>query len=65
MDNLLHHSLAIEAKEDVEVWADVKDAPLVTLYVNGAESLYLELTPSESRALAALLILAAEQQEKR
>lgn len=66
---LCHHRLdTTEGRYAVEVWADgPKDGSprVVTLYVSDTnETTYLDLTPSEARALAALLVVSAERQEK-
>lgn len=74
MRKLRHHSIEIAADEyEVEVWAD-EPAPdaahVVTLFVErnrrgDVETFYVEMTPNEARALAALLIVGAEQQTKK
>lgn len=62
---LNHHRLAIAAgNTGLEVWDDENKAPLVTLY-NDEASHFVELTPNEAKALAALLIVAADSQERR
>lgn len=57
------------ARYEVEVWADTPRedaaAKVVTLYVSDRnETTYLELTPSEARALAVLLIVSSLREEK-
>jgi hypothetical protein len=69
--NLCHHSLGTVAdRYDLEVWADDPnvhtDPREVTLYVSesGGETFYVNLTPAEARALAALLVVSADRQER-
>lgn len=73
MRRLRRHSIEIAADDyEVEVWADEPapdSASFVTLFVErnrqrDTETFYVELTPNEARALAALLIVGAEQQER-
>lgn len=65
---LRHSSLATtDGRYDVQVWADVNgDTPhrSVTLYISEDLTTYVDLTLSEARALAALLVMAADQQEE-
>lgn len=70
--DLNHHRLEIPEFGDmgprspVEVWDDDDGYPCVTLMIDeDDEPAYVELTPNEARALAALLINAAEHQDRR
>ena len=68
MRKLIHHRLDRDSDQAiVEVWADEpapKGAePLVILWLD-VEVSCVDFTPTEARALAALLILAAERQER-
>lgn len=69
MRELLHHRLdRLSTQVSVEVWADDPGGPThppaVTLWFD-EEVNDIDLTPTEARALAALLILAAETQERK
>jgi hypothetical protein len=73
MKEINHHSLdlpqikALGKRPDLEVWDDTPDQgkpPHVTLYVED-ETRYINLTVLEARALAALLLNAADHQERR
>ncbi len=69
MKKLRHHRIELQnSKDNVEVWADEPEkdeSAAVTLYLDLDETSHVDLTSTEARALAALLILAAEQQEKK
>lgn len=62
---LRHHRLATtQDRYEVEVWADATDGQL-TLYIDCPEhTTWVALTPAEGRALAALLVVGADQKEK-
>ena len=65
---LLHHRLATtDDRTSIEVWADdpqTNEPRVVTLWLDDMDRNSTELTPTEARALAALLIAAAERQER-
>lgn len=67
--SLVHNTLEV-ARHRLEVWSDdpreVGEARGIILYVdrNAATTEYVDLTPAEARALAALLVVAAERQER-
>lgn len=72
MREIIHHNLdlakvtGLSRVDAVEVWADAPDkdqATHIVLYQGFEHS--IDLLPSEARALAALLIVAAETQERR
>ena len=66
---LIHHRLDRRSEDTmIEVWADdPRGEPpperVVVLWFDG-EVYAVDLTPAEARALAALLVLAAETQER-
>ena len=77
---LIHHSLSLPClayfsgrilgKARIEVWDDEPrespPAPHVTLaWDNAKENEFLDLTPAEARALAAMLVMAADSQDRR
>ncbi len=73
MRAICHHRLATaEDRYEIEVWADEPTAPslgdqwVVVLYTSESQgdTHYVELTPAEARALAALLVASADRQEK-
>lgn len=63
-----NHNFIGVRPERLEVWDDrvsnTANTPCVTLY-NEEETRSVDLTPREARALAALLIVAADNQERR
>lgn len=69
MNTHIHHKLGTSADRfGIEVWADEVTDRSVTLYIDDASNdhcCYIELTPIEARALAALLVAGAAQQEAR
>jgi hypothetical protein len=79
MSNDLHHdrmslpaipAVKRKAGHDIEVWhnpADKFTPEVVSLHIETPDDpwSYVDLTPTEARALAALLINAADHQERR
>lgn len=75
MRELCHSSLALPKlglahcrPSSIEVWAsDSADGEqiVVTLSIEADETVFADLLPHEARALAALLLSAAENQERR
>ena len=70
MSDLRHHTLSRGPEPDIQVWADEpqrgETKALVCLYIDGPDTFHAwDITPTEARTLAALLIQAAETQEGR